>query len=993
MSGFARPLSPLANDLKTEATDDLSFEAIDQTEGLHGESPEEIPFNRLRDQLDTEIADHLLEAVQSHLVDSSDGRGLLVEASLGFSALFSSATPPALALFSYSSESFKDNESLPQRQEDMKVVEIHSFEPFDEVYETTKASIEREGFFKAEKDIVFVIGGPGSGKGTVCARLAKEFELTHLSTGDLLRAEVAAGTEIGRLCNQLMRDGQIVPMSVVIELLQVTIASDSESRGFLIDGFPRAVDQAVEFERAIRPAASILNFSCPLDVLESRLLERGKTSGRADDNLETIHKRFDTFQRESMPVLGMFGDRLLTVDGSRSVEEVYHKAKCAVEREGLFQPKKSVIFAISDGFCPEECHEICLRLTNDYNLNLLSFGGVHEFEEHPVVDPVSSDSGEIEHVLVTQDLPPRESLSETMSDLDGELAEHLMEAVQAQIRENANSETPKSGLIVEASFGFSPLFSEVAESEKTALALFSYPADSFQEGSLPSFTEAMSVLEITKFEPFEQVYAAVAESLVAEGIVKSAAGGSADSFNVVFAISDGSNQHDAHLLCERLAVDFNLDVLTFGSSSTLEKEAEVVARGGESSTDMDSLHVRMETLGAHIEVLVEEEEVEEEEAEAQVEPASTTRGEKVAAEVMHFYAKQRDPLTSSDLSASAQEEEIEILMQELASNIATIDESEVAQDLAAARIQALENSLEETKSDISRTAEDVADGIMGLMDRQAVLMAEKVADAEAIRGLEERVAVVAGEAAEEIQALLVENGALKGELERVKGDHLVAVETHARDIGEVRGGLNDALGKSLEMGQSYEKVLRERDSLDAQVSGLQLELQKEHTDRFDERVAFDNERSDLLARIATLESTVGETTSKRDSLNLDHQNLAKRHQDLWNLHKSTHAQHVKDSTAAENQLQRLQSELNAVISQRAEASMAVAELQEDLKDAKHHISELNDVVHMMKTHIARLSEQTRKSRVAVLEDHVGKLERVIASLQAELQFLRSLMKK
>ena len=150
--------------------------------------------------------------------------------------------------------------------------------------------------------VLFVLGGPGSGKGTQCERIVKDFGYQHFSTGDLLRAEVASGSKLGRKCEQLMKDGLLVPMETTITLLK-NVMLKATNKKFLIDGFPRALDQAVEFETSIIPASSVLYFDCPLATMEARLLKRGETSGRADDNLDAIKKRFDTFKGQSMPVV------------------------------------------------------------------------------------------------------------------------------------------------------------------------------------------------------------------------------------------------------------------------------------------------------------------------------------------------------------------------------------------------------------------------------------------------------------------------------------------------------------------------------------------------------------------------------------------------------------------------------------------------------------------------------------------------------------------
>ncbi|KAJ3019364.1 UNVERIFIED_CONTAM: hypothetical protein HDU68_010683, partial [Siphonaria sp. JEL0065] len=534
-------LSPRPNAPEPENDGELSYEVVDQISSGK-QSPDVAEHLEL---LDTVLADHLLETIQAGLANAENARGLLIEASLGFSPLFITETPPALALFSYSSDAFKED-SGSIKQPDLNVVEVHTFEPFDRVYQNAVDSIRKEGLFQTQKDLVFVIGGPGSGKGTQCARIAKEFKLTHLSTGDLLRAEVASGSELGLFANSLMKDGKIVPKNIIIELLKNAIERDasSDSKGILIDGFPRAVDQAIEFERSVSSASFILNFYCPLPILEARLLERGKTSGRADDNLETIRKRFKTFEEESLPVLEYFGDRVFIVDGGRDVDVIYDEVRGLIKQEHLFEEKKVVIFAVSDGTCPEECHELCLRLSNQHNLALTSFGNEHNFYgASEAVEQISEDAGEVEEVTV-EVVPQHQyqqsdqlavplaplrsgsshSLHDAMSELDGELAEHLLETVRFHVDVNRQAENPTAGLLIEASFGFSPLFDDdsIPDSEKPALALFSYPSEAFQDShySLPSFDDALNVLEIVKFQPFEKVYKSVKESVLREGLLE-----------------------------------------------------------------------------------------------------------------------------------------------------------------------------------------------------------------------------------------------------------------------------------------------------------------------------------------------------------------------------------------------------------------------------------------------------------------------------------------
>ncbi|KAJ3394771.1 hypothetical protein HDU84_006914 [Entophlyctis sp. JEL0112] len=253
-----------------------------------------------------------------------------------------------------------------------RVLRIESTGTIDEVYAQVRSSLLAEGIVKRDPNIIFVLGGPGSGKGTQCAKLAKEFRLKHLSTGDLLRAELEKGTAIGKQCGELMKEGKIVPMDIILGLLKAAIAEAGDVPGFLIDGFPRAKDQAIEFERAICPAKQVLFFNCPLEMLEARLLERGKTSGRADDNIDTIRKRFQTFQDESLPVLDLFSDRVLKIDSIGSVDEVYSILRNEVLSAAIIKEDPKVIFVLGGPGSGKGTH--CERLSREFRLLHLSTG-------------------------------------------------------------------------------------------------------------------------------------------------------------------------------------------------------------------------------------------------------------------------------------------------------------------------------------------------------------------------------------------------------------------------------------------------------------------------------------------------------------------------------------------------------------------------------------------------------------------------------------------
>jgi UMP-CMP kinase len=194
-------------------------------------------------------------------------------------------------------------------------------------------------FSASDVTVIFVLGGPGAGKGTQCANLVRDYKFTHLSAGDLLRAEQERpGSEFGSLIKDYIKNGLIVPMEVTVQLLEnamtEVINKDKDGKGkFLIDGFPRKMDQALKFEETVCPAKFVLFFDCPEKEMERRLLERGKTSGRTDDNAESIRKRFKVFEETSMPVVEYFDKqgRVVKVVATKKPDAVYHETRAKLE--------------------------------------------------------------------------------------------------------------------------------------------------------------------------------------------------------------------------------------------------------------------------------------------------------------------------------------------------------------------------------------------------------------------------------------------------------------------------------------------------------------------------------------------------------------------------------------------------------------------------------------------------------------------------------------
>ncbi|RFU35175.1 hypothetical protein B7463_g1123, partial [Scytalidium lignicola] len=188
--------------------------------------------------------------------------------------------------------------------------------------------------------VIFVLGGPGAGKGTQCANLVRDYKFTHLSAGDLLREEQnRPGSEFGALIKDYIKNGLIVPMEVTVQLLENAMSDAMSKAGtkngkFLIDGFPRKMDQALKFEETVCPSKFVLFFDCPEETMEKRLLKRGETSGRSDDNIESIKKRFRTFIETSMPVVDYFDKdgRVVKIEATRSPDVVYVDVKKQLQK-------------------------------------------------------------------------------------------------------------------------------------------------------------------------------------------------------------------------------------------------------------------------------------------------------------------------------------------------------------------------------------------------------------------------------------------------------------------------------------------------------------------------------------------------------------------------------------------------------------------------------------------------------------------------------------
>lgn len=180
-------------------------------------------------------------------------------------------------------------------------------------------------------NVVFVLGGPGAGKGTMCELAELQLQWTHLSTGTLLRAEQETGGPTTALIREYLAAGKLVPNEIVVRLLKDAMEKTTRTTGkrnFLIDGFPRSLSNLDAWYGVFGKDAALptmLYFECPFEVLERRILGRAKYSGRSDDNVETMKIRFETFKAETLPTVELFKgkQKCVEVDTSQDRQTVY----------------------------------------------------------------------------------------------------------------------------------------------------------------------------------------------------------------------------------------------------------------------------------------------------------------------------------------------------------------------------------------------------------------------------------------------------------------------------------------------------------------------------------------------------------------------------------------------------------------------------------------------------------------------------------------------
>ncbi|BDD10745.1 adenylate kinase [Fulvitalea axinellae] len=177
---------------------------------------------------------------------------------------------------------------------------------------------------------IVLFGPPGAGKGTQSEKIIEKYDLCHISTGDLFRKHLGEGTELGKLAQKYMDNGNLVPDEVVIDMVDAKLQETKDVKGFIFDGFPRTVAQAEALDKLLNaketPISGMIALEVEDDELRNRILERGKSSGRADDqSVEKINNRINVYKSETKPVADYYNEqgKFRAIDGVGSIDRIF----------------------------------------------------------------------------------------------------------------------------------------------------------------------------------------------------------------------------------------------------------------------------------------------------------------------------------------------------------------------------------------------------------------------------------------------------------------------------------------------------------------------------------------------------------------------------------------------------------------------------------------------------------------------------------------------
>lgn len=185
---------------------------------------------------------------------------------------------------------------------------------------------------------IVIFGGPGSGKGTQSEKIVAKYGINHISTGEVLRAEIKKGSELGKTAQGYIDQGQLIPDELMINILASVLDSFTDSKGVIFDGFPRTIPQAEALKKVLadrnQEVSIMLDLDVPDEELVTRLIKRGKESGRADDNEETIKKRLNVYHNQTAPLIDWYKSegQYCHITGVGSMEGIFEEICKAIDQ-------------------------------------------------------------------------------------------------------------------------------------------------------------------------------------------------------------------------------------------------------------------------------------------------------------------------------------------------------------------------------------------------------------------------------------------------------------------------------------------------------------------------------------------------------------------------------------------------------------------------------------------------------------------------------------
>ena len=194
---------------------------------------------------------------------------------------------------------------------------------------------------------IVIFGAPGSGKGTQSEKLIEHYGLRHISTGELLRDNIARGTKLGKVADVYISNGLLIPDELMVDVLADTLRNDTEliRRGVIFDGFPRTIPQAEALKELLRKRGTdlhaVVGLEVPEDELVQRMIQRGKDTGRADDNPDTIKNRLKVYHDQTSPLREYYNkeNKYIAINGTGIVDEIFNEIARGLEDKAGIKPR------------------------------------------------------------------------------------------------------------------------------------------------------------------------------------------------------------------------------------------------------------------------------------------------------------------------------------------------------------------------------------------------------------------------------------------------------------------------------------------------------------------------------------------------------------------------------------------------------------------------------------------------------------------------------